>query len=193
MPSTDPVGQEALPIDNDAPSKSTSQPPTLPPNVSIFSPQDKLASKTLLEARIFTRLTVSEQTDPSQLAKALAASRDVNQGFCLSHGNVALVFDAEQQQQQQQQEEEEEEKVKDAHHEHVRAVCLALKDRDIGLDIAGCVFDASGALQAGFQFDRLSDGAVLVIDLMGNGDDDDDSSDEEANLGALLAGGEVVQ
>lgn len=91
---------------------------------------------------------------------------------------MALVFDAG------------EEDVKDAHHEHVRAVCLALRDRDIGLDIAGCVFDASQSLQAGFQFDRLSGGAVMVIDLMSSEEDD---SDGEADLEGLLAGGEVVQ
>lgn len=76
------------------------------------------------------------------------------------------------------------EDVKDAHHEHVRAVCLALKDGDIGLDIAGCVFDAPEALQAGFQCERLSDGAVMIVDIMSGGDDDSD--EEEFGLEHLL-------
>lgn len=79
--------------------------------------------------------------------------------------------------------------VKDAHHEHVRMACLALKDADMSLDIAGCVFDSAEALQAGFQFDRLSSGSVMVIDLM-NGDED---SDDDSDLEGILAGGEVVQ
>lgn len=80
--------------------------------------------------------------------------------------------------------------VTDAHHEHVRAVCLALKDADIGLDIAGCVFDSAHSLQAGFQFDRLSDGAVMVVDIM-SGDDEEDS-DSEDGLDAFLKDAEAT-
>lgn len=157
-------------------SKSDAQPkrPTLPPNVSIFSPKDKAVSKALLEGQVFSRLTVSSQTEPSRLTEALVAILGVKQPYCLVHNKVLLVFDAE---------EEGVDDVKDAHHEHVRAVCLALKDADIGLDISGCVFDAAGSIQSGFQFDQLSDGAVMVVDIMGGNDED---SDDEDGLDAFL-------
>lgn len=148
--------------------------PTLPPNVSIFSPKNKAVSRALLEGQIFSRLTVSSQTEPSKLTEALKAILAVKQPYFLIHNKALLVFDAE---------EEEVDDVKDAHHEHVRAVCLALKDADIGLDIAGCVFDAAGSIQAGFQFDQLSDGAVMVVDIMDGGDED---SDDEDGLDAFL-------
>lgn len=156
--------------------KQNSQPkrPTLPPNVSIFSPQNKDVSRALLEGQIFSRLTVSSQTEPSKLTEALKAISAVKQPYFFIHNKALLVFDAE---------EEEVDDVKDAHHEHVRAVCLALKDADIGLDIAGCVFDAAGSIQAGFQFDQLSDGAVMVVDIMDGGDED---SDDEDGLDAFL-------
>lgn len=77
----------------------------------------------------------------------------------------------------------------DAHHEHVRAVCLALRDADLGLDIAGCVFDAAGSVAAGVQMERLSGGGVMVVDIMGGGDDEeddeDDDSDEDGGLESL--------
>lgn len=148
---------------------STPGRPTLPPNVSIFSPRDKTAPKALLEGQIFSRLQVSSQTEPLRLTEALRASSAVNESYCLTHQNVVLVFDAQRDRV---------EDVKDAHHEHVRAVCLALKDANIGLDIAGCVFDSTQSLQAGFQFDRLSDGAVMVVDIMSGDDEDSDDSDE---------------
>lgn len=160
---------------NDNPQQD-SQPkrPKLPPNVSIFSPRNKAVSKALLEGQIFSRLTVSSQTDPSKLTEALNAILAVNHPYCLIHDKAILVFDAE---------EEGLDDVQDAHHEHVRAVCLALKDGDIGLDIAGCVFDAAGSIQAGFQFDQLSDGAVMVVDIMDGGDED---SEDENGLNAFL-------
>lgn len=80
----------------------------------------------------------------------------------------------------------------DAHHEHVRAVCLALRDADLGLDIAGCVFDAEGSVAAGVQMEGLSGGGVMVVDIVGGGEeDDDDDSDEEGGLEALGEAGIV--
>ncbi|KAJ4422189.1 hypothetical protein N0V82_003159 [Gnomoniopsis sp. IMI 355080] len=154
--------------------------PILPPNVSIFSPKDKAISKALFEGQVFSRLTVSSRTEPSRLTEAMRASTVAKQSHFLIHNNVVLVFDAER---------EGFDDVNDAHHEHVRAVCLALKDADIGLDIAGCVFDSAQSLQAGFQFDRLSDGAVMVVDIM-SGDDED--SDDEDGLNCLLKGAEAL-
>lgn len=84
--------------------------------------------------------------------------------------------------------------VKDAHHEHVRAVCLALKDADMSLSIAGCVFDAEEVLKAGFQLDRLSRGSVMVVDLMSDEDDDDDEEDDsgdDEDVEAFLMGGQT--
>ncbi|KAJ0115477.1 hypothetical protein J7T55_012757 [Diaporthe amygdali] len=164
-----------------APSK-----PTLPPNVSIFSPADPSASKAVLNGRVFSRLTTSSQTEPSQLATALKTSAGVSETFCLSHGAAVLVFDAEQPGVD----------LKDSHHDHVRAVCLALKDADISLSISGCVFDATDVLKAGFQLDELSRGAVMVVDLMHEDDDDSgsDSGDDEDAEAILMGGdsGEVV-
>ncbi|POS71466.1 hypothetical protein DHEL01_v210142 [Diaporthe helianthi] len=166
-------GQEA------APSK-----PALPPNVSIFSPKDPSASTAVLNSHIFSRLTTSSQTEPSQLAAALAASPRVSETFCLSHGPAVLVFDAEKPGVD----------LKDSHHEHVRAVCLALKDADISLSISGCVFDTAEVVKAGFQLDGLSRGAVMVVDLMHEDEDEDDSGDDEDAEAILMAGdpGEVV-
>jgi hypothetical protein len=158
--------------------------PSLPPNVSIFSPKDPSASKAVLNGHVFSRLTTSSQTEPSKLAAALAASPGVSEAFCLSHGPAVLVFDPERPGVD----------LKDSHHEHVRAVCLALKDADISLSISGCVFDATEVVKAGFQLDGLSRGAVMVVDLMHEDDDDDDTdssdsgADEDAE--AILMGGE---
>lgn len=161
--------------------------PALPPNVSIFSPKDPSASKAVLNGRIFSRLTTSSQTEPSQLAAALdKASPGVSEAFCLTHGGAILVFDTEQPGVD----------LKDSHHEHVRAVCLALKDADISLSISGCVFDAAEAVKAGFQLDGLSRGAVMVVDLMHEEDEgsDSDSGDDEDAEAILMGGdsGEVV-
>jgi hypothetical protein len=56
-------------------------------------------------------------------------------------------------------------------------------------------------LKAGFQLDAMSQGAVLVIDLMDGGDEDDDDSDDEdededdevteAKLKALVSGNTI--
>ncbi|KAG6366726.1 hypothetical protein INS49_000906 [Diaporthe citri] len=158
--------------------------PALPPNVSIFSPKDPSGSKAVLNGHIFSRLTTSSQTEPSRLAAALKASSGVSEAFCLSHGGAVLVFDAEQPGVD----------LKDSHHEHVRAVCLALKDADISLSISGCVFDAAEVVKAGFQLDGLSRGAVMVVDLMHEEDDDSGSGDDEDAEAILMGGdsGEVV-
>lgn len=159
-----------------APSK-----PALPPNVSIFSPKDPSASKAVLDGRIFSRLTTSSQTEPPQLAAALKASPGVSEAFCLTHGAAVLVFDAERPGVD----------LKDSHHEHVRAVCLALKDADISLSISGCVFDATEVVKAGFQLDGLSRGAVMVVDLMHEDDDESDSdSGDDEDAEAILMGGD---
>lgn len=172
-------GKEANP--QAAPSK-----PALPPNVSIFSPKDHSASNAVLNGHIFSRLTTSSQTEPSRLASALKASPGVSEAFCLTHGPAVLVFDAEQPGVD----------LKDSHHEHVRAVCLALKDADISLSISGCVFDAGEVVKAGFQLDGLSRGSVMVVDLMHEEDDgsDSDSGDDEDAEAILMGGdsGEVV-
>lgn len=170
----------------EANSQAVPSKPALPPNVSIFSPKDPSASKAVLNGRIFSRLTTSSQTEPSQLAAALKASSGVSEAFCLTHGGAALVFDTEQPGVE----------LKDSHHEHVRAVCLALKDADISLSISGCVFDAEEVVKAGFQLDGMSRGAVMVVDLMHEDDDgsDSDSGDDEDAEAILMGGdsGEVV-
>lgn len=155
--------------------------PTLPPNVAIFSPADPGASTALLNGLIFTRLAISAQTEPAHLAAALRDDPKVSDGFCLSHRNAVLVFDGEVDGGD----------VKDAHHEHVRAVCLALKDADMSLSIAGCVFDAAEVLKAGFQLDALSRGSVMVVDLMSEEDDDSDDDDDDEDAEAYLMGGEA--
>ncbi|KAK2043069.1 hypothetical protein LZ31DRAFT_468977 [Colletotrichum somersetense] len=156
--------------------------PVLPPNVTIFSPAKPNAADALLNGRIFTRLTANAQAEPSKLAAALkdASRRAVDDAFCLSHRNVVLIFDADKDGAD----------VTDAHHEHFRLVCLALKDADISLDVAGCIFDSPSALQAGFQLDTLSSGSVLVIDLMGGDDQDSDEEDDEATAEKLLMSGD---
>lgn len=172
--------------------------PTLPPNVSIFTPKSKSSPKPtstasathlLLHARRFTRLSASASTTPERLAQALrAAHPSVNDTFCLSHGRAVLIFDGASANRSEEQAEEPagdadlDAKLDDTHHEHFRRVCLALRDADIGLDVAKCVHDAETALQAGFQLDAMSDGAsVLVIDLMHAEDEDDEDSDEEVS------------
>ncbi len=95
-----------------------------------------------------------------------------SEGFCLSHRNAILIFDGHSEGEQLQ----------NAHHEHFRMVCLALKDADIGLDVSGCILDSPNVIQAGFQLDRLSRGSVLVIDLMGQEDDEDSDLDDMATL-----------
>jgi hypothetical protein len=142
----------------------------LPPNVTIFSPKDPEVAQTLLKARLFTRLSASASTSPEQLSKALSSHSGIGETFYFSHGQAILIFDAESDGVE----------LEDAHHEHFRAVCLALKDADIGLDVAKCVHDAESVLQAGFQLDVMKDGSVLVIDLMhAEADEDEDSEDEE--------------
>ncbi|EFQ30448.1 uncharacterized protein GLRG_05592 [Colletotrichum graminicola M1.001] len=156
--------------------------PVLPPNVTIFSPAKPSTAEALLNGRIFTRLTANAQAEPLKLVAALkdASRHAVDDTFCFSHGNVVLIFDAERDGVD----------VTDAHHEHFRQVCLALKDADISLDVAGCVFDSPSALQAGFQLDTLSSGSILVIDLMGGDDQDSDDDDDEAAAEKLLMSGD---
>ena len=108
-------------------------------------------------------LTVGESTDPAKLNDALKG----HGSYCLAHDKVALIFDAADGPD-----------TEDVHHEHFRLVCLALKDHDITLDVAGCIFDVKDVLQAGFQLDSINPTSVIVIDLMA-GQDDDDSDDEE--------------
>lgn len=90
----------------------------------------------------------------------------------------------------------------DRHHEHFRQACLALKDADINLDFSACIFDADDVLKVGFQLDAMSQGSVLVIDLMDGGNDEDDSDDDDedeeeddevtkARLKALTSGNTV--
>lgn len=146
--------------------------PSLPPNVSIFSPSAPTAAKALLHGQIFTRLTAGAQTEPAQLLAALKNNQkfDDHETFCLCHQNIILIFDSDAGGKNLQ----------DSHHEHFRAVCLALKDEDISLDVGGCISDVSTVLEAGFQLDDMSGGSVLVIDLMA-GDDSSDEDEDESN------------
>lgn len=152
------------------PPTTQSSAPTLPPNVTIFSPKSPQVAQTLLKARLFTRLSASASTSEEQLSKALESHSGIDESFCLWHGSAILIFDGGKEGPE----------LEDAHHEHFRAVCLALKDANIGLDVAKCVHDAEDVLQAGFQLDAMKDGSVLVIDLMHAEDDDDsDAEDDE--------------
>jgi hypothetical protein len=174
--------------------------PTLPPNVVIFSPTTLKASKALLKGKIFTKLATTTRTTPSQIASALSkitpTPSESTENFCLAFRKGILIFDGDNEIEQSAEE------LTDAHHEHFRQVCLALKDADINLDFSACIFDVEDVLKAGFQLDEMSRGAVLVIDLMDRGDeddsddDDDDDSDEddeatEASLKALVGGNTV--
>ncbi|KAM0227505.1 hypothetical protein ACHAPO_011500 [Fusarium lateritium] len=133
----------------------------LPPNVVIFSPQNSLSINSLLGAGIFTRLVTSASTTPEKLA-ALKSHAGVKDDFCLFHRNAVLIFDASGNE--------------DVHHEHFRTICLGLKELDIGLDVAGCINDATDSLAAGFQLDKVNDKSALVIDLV---EKDEDSDEEE--------------
>jgi len=163
-------------------SKNTSL-SVLPPNVFIFSPVDLRAAESLLNSQIFTRLAVSAQTEPTKLSEALS-SVTLSERFLLSHRNAILLFD-------DSGDEGLEDHKMDSHHENFRLVALALMEFDISLDVAGCVFDAPDVLQAGFQLDRLSNGAVMVIDLVNvedeDGDDDDLSDDDSSDKESLLS------
>lgn len=180
--------------------------PQLPPNVSIFAPPNQTTTEALFSQvgtdkqqqeleqqrrRIFTRLTLSDSSIPStHISETLQQRPDLqDQTFWLVHQHVVLVFDAAGAGAG----DDTEETVKDRHHEHVRSICLALKELDWGLSISGCVFDAAEAVGAGFQFDGLSGGAVLVVDLMDGGEDEDmeSDSDEDEDFDSL-AGAETV-
>ncbi|KAM0705957.1 hypothetical protein Q7P35_007317 [Cladosporium inversicolor] len=172
--------------------------PALPHNVLIFSPSSPDAAKALLNGRIFTKLAATTSTTPEQLVAAVQkiTPKESREKFCLPFRKGILIFDGADPELEQ-------EKLTDDHHEHFREVCLALKDADINLDFSACIFDADQILKAGFQLDAMSQGAVLVIDLMDGGDDEDDDDDEsdeddeddevtKAKLNALV-GGNTVQ
>jgi hypothetical protein len=118
---------------------------TLPPNVSIYS---SAHAQSFLNAKLFTRLSTTVK-DPASLASALGGDC---KSFCVQHKESLIIFNASDL---------------DAHHEHFRAVCLKLKEADLGVDYGGCVFDAGSILAAGFQVDTLSDGAVSKFYLLG--------------------------
>lgn len=148
--------------------------PTLPDNVSIFSPIKTSAVDALLEARLFTRLVASDRTGPEELAAAIKTYPGADESFWLSHDNVVLIFDGGEEGRS-------DEELENEHHEHFRIICLALKEHDIGLDVAACIHDATDALSAGFQFDRLNETSALVIDLVEvEGDSDSDTDEEES-------------
>ncbi|GAB7328324.1 hypothetical protein MBLNU13_g00319t1 [Cladosporium sp. NU13] len=171
--------------------------PALPHNVLIFSPSSPDAAKALLNGRIFTKLAATSRTTPEQLVAAVhkITPKESREKFCLPFRKGILIFDGADL-------ETEQEKLTDDHHEHFREVCLALKDADINLDFSACIFDADQILKAGFQLDAMSQGAVLVIDLMEGGDDEvedsdgeDEDEDEEVTQAKLnaLVGGNTVQ
>jgi hypothetical protein len=182
-----------------APTTTQEALPTLPPNVLIFSPTKPQASKSLLQGRIFTKLATTTRTTPSQLTSALSkitpTPGESTEDFCLAFRKGILIFDGNSTETEQSAED-----LTDAHHEHFRQVCLGLRDSEINLDFSACIFDASNVLAAGFQLDEMSQGAVLVIDLMDRGDEDEDDSDDdddeddeatEASLRALVSGNTV--
>ncbi|KAF2008372.1 hypothetical protein BU24DRAFT_429403 [Aaosphaeria arxii CBS 175.79] len=147
-------------------------PTGLPEHVSIYSPSDAQAGDDLFNAQIFTRLSISSSTSSRVIATALATSSNstnntVSQSFCVQHNNVLLVFDTDTKDDC------------DLHHEHVRTVCLMLKDHDYAIDYARCVFDAVSAQQAGFQFDKMNGGSILIVDIMALQDEEDDTSSDE--------------
>lgn len=171
--------------------------PALPPNVLIFSPTTPVAANALLNGRIFTRLAATSRTTPEQLVTAVERiqPKQSREFFCLPFRKGVLIFDGAGS-------EDAKDEMTDAHHEHFREVCLALKEADINLDFSACIFDADEILKAGFQLDAMSKGAVLVIDLVDGGndddeDDDDDSDEDEdeettkARLAALVGGSTV--
>ncbi|KAF2425564.1 hypothetical protein EJ08DRAFT_572629, partial [Tothia fuscella] len=143
--------------------------PALPSNVFLFSPASPTTAKALLNGDLFSRLTAGAQTKPEQLADALSTKQhpELNESFYFCHRNVILIFDRYI----------EGEDLQDTHHEHFRSVCLALKDADISLNVVGCVFDVSTALKAGYQFEELSSGSVMVVDIMGGNSGSDDGSE----------------
>ncbi|KAF4972202.1 hypothetical protein FSARC_1184 [Fusarium sarcochroum] len=142
----------------------------LPANVEIFAPKHASAVNALLAGRIFTRLVSSVSTKPTQLATAIKQYSGTDESFCLIHRNTVLIFDGGLDEKQGEQ-------LEDVHHEHFRQVCLALKEHDIGLDVAGCIHDATDVLGAGFQLDKLNDKSALVIDLVEEEEDSDDDED----------------
>jgi hypothetical protein len=182
-----------------APTTTQEALPTLPPNVLIFSPTNPQASKSLLKGRIFTKLATTTRTTPSQITSALSkitpTPGETPENFCLAFRKGILIFDGDREDETEKSAEE----LTDAHHEHFRQVCLALRDSEINLDFSACIFDVEDVLKAGFQLDEMSQGAVLVIDLMDRGDEDEDDSDDsdeddeatEASLKALVGGNTV--
>lgn len=132
----------------------------LPPNVVLFTPQNPSAIDSLMAAKTFTRLVTSASTTTEKLT-SLKQYPSISENFCLFHRNAILIFDGEDT---------------DVHHEHFRTICLALKELDIGLDVAGCINDAADSLAAGFQLDKVNEKAALVIDLV---EQDEDSDGEE--------------
>ncbi|KAF4437567.1 hypothetical protein F53441_13016 [Fusarium austroafricanum] len=142
--------------------------PNLPANVHIFSPKNPSSVTSLLSATRFTRLVSSASCTPAKLA-AIKKFPGVSEDFCLIHRNAVLIFDGEKEGSE----------LEDLHHDHFRVICLALKENDIGLDVAGCIHDATDSLGAGFQLDKLNDKAALVIDLVVE-EDSDDEDDEAA-------------
>jgi hypothetical protein len=142
--------------------------PQLPPHVTIFSPKIPSAAKSLLTSTLFTRLSLSPDTSISQLSTLRDDSR-FSETYSLLHHSTILIFDSNTSDKD----------VQDTHHDHFRDTCLALKDADISISVAGCVYDAKTALEVGFQFDQLSDGAVLIIDLRSGDEDEDEIEDSD--------------
>lgn len=176
------------------PAAATAEPVVLPPNVSIYSGP---AHQRLLGATLFTRLATTLGADNGdRLGSALKGNDGAEDlaAFCHVHQhNVVLIFDgAPQPQEHQRQPGGDPEDEADAHHEHFRAVCLRLKDSDISLDYGACRFDVRTSLEAGFQTEGLSGDAVLLVDLMEQGqdsdDDDDDDSEGDADFDFAAAG-----
>jgi hypothetical protein len=113
------------------------KPAALPRNVSLYTGQSK---SELLQATLFTRLATT--VEDHAILNAAMGSECAK--FCIQHHNILIIFGNDQ----------------DAHHEHFRMVCLKLKEHDFGIQYGGCVFDATSALQAGFQLDGLNENTI---------------------------------
>lgn len=174
-------------LSNHTKQPASPQLPQLPHNVLIFSPTDSDSAQVLLNGRIFTKLAATNRTTPEQLVAAVGkiTPKESRESFCLAFRKGILIFDGANRELEQDD-------MTDVHHEHFRQACLALKDSDINLDFSACIFDADDVLKAGFQLDAMSQGAVLVIDLMDAGHEESDSEDDEddeaieASLNALV-------
>lgn len=121
-----------------------------PMNVSVLRPHDLRAIPNLQQATIFTRIQTRHTYE--EVKSVLDRTDTVQQTFCISHLGVILVLDTTQA----------------THVDHVQDVLSMLQDNSMYADPAGCVFCASNAAAAGFEFQYVGTGprrSVMIIDL----------------------------